>query len=136
MQIEEHVLSRSQHQFERWGSVLKKYGRPYVPVPRFVLDNIGRLGLTPQQALLLILLMDYKYSPEREVFPLQKTLANKLGLSTRQVRTHLKKLEQNGFIEIVTHTQKSRRNTYKLDGYLEKLERVVLEAQLREKQYR
>ena len=129
-------MTRSQRPFERWGPVLQKRGEPYIPLPRFVLDHIGTLGLNAQQALLLILLMDYKYWPDRDVFPLQTTLATKLGLSTRQVRTHLKKLEANGFIEIVTRSPNGRRNTYALDGLIEKLERVVLEAESEAKRNR
>ena len=68
----------------------------------------------PARKLILILLADHA-NHEHQCFPSQKRLSKVVGISTRQVRTHLKHLEENGFICRVPRFFKGR---YTSDLYI------------------
>ncbi len=73
------------------------FDKRFCPVSSYFLANIGRLKLKPQEALLIIQILDHKWG-ERLPHPSIQRLANKMGLSERTVRTHLSNLNRRGLV--------------------------------------
>lgn len=71
-------------------------------------------NLTPTAKLVLLKLADYAGEDGGNIFPGQEKLAPYIGISARQVRRHLKDLEEAGLISIHRRGN-GRTNTYKID---------------------
>ena len=70
---------------------------------------------TPTSKLVLFVLA--YYADERHsCYPSEKTLAKICGISDRQVRTHLKKLQDMGLLTIVTRHGTSNRYVLRVDA--------------------
>ena len=65
-------------------------------------------GPSPTSKLVLFVLSNYA-DEEHSCFPSEKTLGRICGISDRQVRTHLKKLEASGLLTIISRTGTSNR---------------------------
>ena len=72
-------------------------------VPSPLLRAQRRLGLSPTQLAVLMQLCDFWWDSERKPYPSKATLAERLGLSPRQVQRHVAELETAG---IVRRTQR------------------------------
>jgi Mn-dependent DtxR family transcriptional regulator len=85
----------------RWGIPL---GNGFTEVPNIILDNYARLGVTPQEAMLLIHIARYCFEKQSdsEAFPSISRLAAEMGRSKRYVLTLLAKLREKKLIDI-TH---------------------------------
>jgi Mn-dependent DtxR family transcriptional regulator len=85
----------------RWGISL---GNGFTEVPNIILDNYARLGVTPQEAMLLIHIARYCFEKQSdsEAFPSVSRLAAEMGRSKRYVLTLLAKLKEKKLIDI-TH---------------------------------
>jgi hypothetical protein len=84
----------------RWGIPLLDEG--FTVVPNVVLDNYARLGLTPQEAILIIHIARYKFErPYSEAYPSTALLAAQMGKSKRWVIELLHRLEAKGLIRII-----------------------------------
>jgi DNA-binding MarR family transcriptional regulator len=84
----------------RWGIPLLDEG--FTVVPNVVLDNYARLGLTPQEAMLIIHIARYKFErPYSEAYPSTALLAAQMGKSKRWVIELLHRLEAKGLIRII-----------------------------------
>jgi hypothetical protein len=84
----------------RWGIPLLDEG--FTVVPNVVLDNYARLGLTPQEAMLIIHIARYKFErPYSEAYPSTVLLAAQMGKSKRWVIELLHRLEAKGLIRII-----------------------------------
>jgi hypothetical protein len=56
---------------------------------------------SPVQRLILVVLFDYWVSsPTREIFPSEKTIAEKVGVTDRAIRSNLRVLREAGWIRI------------------------------------
>lgn len=97
-------------------------------VPSILLRGQKRLGLNPTQLAVLIQLLDHWWQPANPARPGQKSLANRLNLSKRQLQRVLKQLQDAGFVEVVSrhHGGHNGRqpNQYKLDGLVNKLKKL------------
>ena len=69
---------------EKWGAAVMKVG--FSIVPSLLLRAQRRLRLTPTQLAVLLQLSDYWWDERRKPFPSKESLADRLGLSPRQVQ--------------------------------------------------
>jgi len=118
----------------RWGGS-EKLAEQFCPVSSFFLSHYPELksrpvnghgggmpaGLASTEAMLVIHLLDFKWG-EDAPFPKVDTLAKRMGLTDRSIRTILKRLEDLGFLRREIRVHKSSR--YHLDGLFEALEEL------------
>jgi DNA-binding transcriptional ArsR family regulator len=102
----------------------------FCPVSSYFLANYHRLaphegadGLTSTEAMLVIHLVDHKWSADAP-FPTTGTLAKRMGISQRQVRHTLKRLEDLGFV-LRERPSMSSANRYRLEPLFAKLEALI-----------
>lgn len=81
---------------QKWGRDVMKLG--FCIVPSLLLRAQRRLGLNPTQLAVLLQLCDHWWDAERKPYPSKKLLAERLGLSPRQVQRHVADLECNGLV--------------------------------------
>ena len=81
-----------QHASEKkWGRAVVKLG--FSIIPSLIFRAQARLGLNPTQLAVLLQLADYWWDEQRHPYPSKQTLADRLGLSARQVQRHIADLE-------------------------------------------
>lgn len=105
----------------RWSPVVvKQLG--FTPVATYFLRNYTRLKITPIEAMVLIHVISYQWDA-RPPFPSLPRLAKELGLSTVQVRTHIRSLEKK---EVLRRERKhGRASRLHLDGLRLKLANLI-----------
>jgi DNA-binding transcriptional ArsR family regulator len=110
----------------------KKYGKPVMDygfciVPSLLMQAQGRLGLNPAQFNIIMQLADMWWTADQSPWPTKKLIADRLGMSDRQVQRHLADLENNGLIERIGRTRPGRgktSNVYDLGGLVERLRKL------------
>jgi predicted transcriptional regulator len=116
---------------KKWGRAVLKLG--YSMIPSLIFRAQARLGLSSTQLVLLLHLADYWWHRDHVPFPSKASLAERMGLSPRQIQRYLTELEQGGFItreERYATNKGQQSNGYNLTGLVEKLRR--LEPEFRE----
>lgn len=111
----------------RWTPAL---AQQWTPVSNYFLENYTRLrspvagqrSLNPTEAMLLIQLVSFK-NGARNPYPSAKTLAKRLGMSDRAVRTALGELEARGLITRIPN--EGRANAFDLSGLFKSLETLM-----------
>lgn len=116
---------------KKWGKKVMALG--FSIVPSLLLRAQQRLGLSPTQLAVLMQLCDFWWDKERKPYPSKAALADRLGLSARQVQRHVAELETAGLVK--RNQRWSRRggkttNSYDLGGLVERLR--LLEPEFRE----
>ena len=110
---------------EKWGEGVMKLG--YCIVPSLLLRAQQRLGLSPTQLAVLLQLCDHWWDAERKPYPGKKRLADRLGMSKRQLQRHVAALEAAGLVQrherTASHGGKLS-NSYDLSGLVERLKRL------------
>lgn len=116
---------------KKWGREVIEFG--FCMVPSLLLQAQRRLGLNPTQLAILIQLSDFWWQHERKPYPSKATLAERLGLSPRQVQRHIAELESAALVkrrqQTASHGGKTT-NIYDLDGLVNRLRE--LEPEFRE----
>lgn len=116
---------------KKWGKEVIALG--FCIVPSLLLRAQNRLGLNPTQVAVLMQLCDFWWDRERKPYPSKAVLAERLGLSPRQVQRHIADLETAGLVERVerraVHGGKLT-NVYDLSGLVRRLKK--LEPEFRE----
>ena len=116
---------------KKWGKEVIELG--FCIVPSLLLRAQNRLGLSPTQLAVLLQLCDFWWDRERKPYPSKAVLAERLGLSPRQVQRHIAELENAGLVERVErralHGGKLT-NLYDLSGLVQRLKK--LEPEFRE----
>jgi AraC-like DNA-binding protein len=111
----------------RWGKPVMKYGFHQFPALLFEAQN--RLQLGPVQFNLLLQILSWWWRADDLPFPALATIADRMGMSERQVRRVIRELEANKLIKHVprktSHGQRS--NYYDPSGVVERLK--VLEPE-------
>ncbi|MEQ9150888.1 MAG: helix-turn-helix domain-containing protein [Parvibaculum sp.] len=89
---------------ERWTPALAK---SFCPVSSYFLENYHRLkphegarGLNSTEAMLIVQMFDFKWD-KAAPFPSLGTIARRMGISVRQVRDIVKRLEGLGYLKRV-----------------------------------
>ncbi len=110
---------------EKWGKDVMKLG--FCIVPSLLLRAQRRLGLSPTQLAVLLQLCDHWWDAERKPYPGKRLLAERLGISARQVQRHVAALEVAGLVKRIERTAShggKLSNSYDLTGLVERLKRL------------
>ena len=110
----------------------KKWGKDVIAlgfsiVPSLLLRAQNRLGLNPTQLAVLMQICDFWWDRDRKPYPSKAVLAERLGLSPRQVQRYIAELETAGLVERVErrapHGGKLT-NMYDLGGLVARLKKL------------
>ena len=71
---------------KKWGKKVLALG--FCIVPSLLLKAQRRIGLNPSQLAVLLQLLDHWWERERRPYPGKKLLAERLGISPRQVQRY------------------------------------------------
>lgn len=106
---------------QRWTEKLAAKG--WTPICHDFVDRFTELPqpLTPTEAMLVILLMRFKWD-DRNPFPSLKRLAGMLGLKSTAIRNHVRSLESKGCLQRVYRTGYS--NAFDLNPLFRLLENL------------
>lgn len=108
----------------KWGAEIMAKG--FTIVPNIFLSQQHVLGLSSPQCLLLLHLMTYWWEPERNPFPSKAILAQRMGLSERQVQRHISDLIKAGFLRRRQETLRGRKGrfiiSFDMSGLVKKLQ--------------
>lgn len=122
---------------EKWGPAVMKLG--FCIVPSLLLRAQRRLKLNPTQLAVLMQLCDYWWDSARKPFPSKESLAQRLGLSARQVQRHIADLEQAGLVTRIERRGSNGgklTNTYDLSGLVGRLQELEPEFKAVEEENR
>jgi hypothetical protein len=112
---------------QRLSSLIVKGG--VVPTPSVLLRHAGELGLTPQEVVLVLYILDKKWGPDWPYVSMLQA-ASELGRHKNKVYQWKQSLVQKGFLESTPRTVPGvgRRADYcDLSGLFAALERLVLQ---------
>ena len=106
---------------EKWGEPVMKLG--FCILPSLIFRAQQRLGLNPTQLAVLLQLADFWWDADRKPFPKKAALAERLGLSERQVQRYVAELEQAGLVQRIERMGRRGKisNEYDLDGLVRRL---------------
>ena len=113
----------------------RKFGKPvmglgFCIVPSLLMWAQARLGINPVQFNIVMQFADMWWDPERKPWPTKKLLADRTGLSERQIQRHIADLEEAGLVRRIGRTRPGRgktSNEYDLAGLVSKLKKLELE---------
>ena len=108
---------------DRWGA--QDDGRlPFVAVPFDLLRHQAELGLSTSDLVIIVNLAAHRWKSGDVVYPSNKSLAHRTGLSHQTVQRILKRLADRGYIRRVAHPRGGR--AFELGPLAEKLREVAL----------
>jgi predicted transcriptional regulator len=107
---------------KKWGKAVMSHGCAIFP--SILLRAQARLGVNAQEMMVLLHLAEHWWAADSRVFPAKKVIAERIGLSTKQVQRHVKRLEE---LKLVERKQRFSRglqtsNEYDLSGLVVKLQ--------------
>ncbi|TAL83332.1 MAG: helix-turn-helix domain-containing protein [Rhodanobacter sp.] len=111
----------------KWGKAVMSRG--FVIVPSILLRAQGRLGLSGTQLAILLQLIDWWMDAGRHPWSSKETLAQRIGISERQLQRQVAALEIAGLVkrvEKITNHGK-RPNSYDLSGLVLRLKALAPE---------
>ena len=117
--------SRKAASEEKWG--VKVIALGFCILPSLLLRAQRRLRLSPTQLAVLIQLADFWWDAGRKPFPKKADLADRLGLSDRQVQRYIAELEAAGYVQRIERRASHRgkiSNEYDLQGLVDKLAEI------------
>lgn len=113
---------------KKWGKEVMALG--FNIVPSLLIRAQRRLGINATQLAILLHLSDYWWHANLSPYPSKRTLADRLGLSPRQVQRHIAELEAAGLIKrhgrVAAHKGKLS-NVYDLSGLVKRLKKLAPE---------
>lgn len=107
---------------KKWGKAVMGHG--YCIFPSILLQAQGRLGVSAQEMIVLLQLAEHWWMAASKVFPSKELIAQRVGLSTKQVQRHIRRLEE---LKLVQRKERYRSggsrttNEYDLSGLVAKL---------------
>ena len=110
----------------------KKFGKPVMDVgycitPSLLMKAQARIGLNPVQFNIVMHLLDQWWSVERRPWPSKATLAERMGMSDRQVQRQIAEMEGVGLIRRIGRTSPGKgktSNEYDLTGLVSKMKEL------------
>lgn len=109
---------------KKWGKAVMSHG--YCIFPSLLLQAQGRLAVNAQEMMVLLHLVEHWWRSNSKVFPSMKILAERVGLSTKQVQRHIVQLEMQKLVVRKERFSRGRRTTneYDLTGLVKKLKQI------------
>jgi len=124
-----HPVSKTDKSSDKkWGKLVMQQG--FCIIPSIMLRAQQRLGLNPTQLAVLMQLCDYWWDHGRKPYPSKEKIAERLGLSARQVQRHMADLEAAGLLsrqERYATNGGRLSNEYDLSGLVAKLKKIAPE---------
>jgi hypothetical protein len=110
----------------------KKFGKPVMGVgfcitPSLLMKAQARIGLNPVQFNIVLQLLDQWWEAERRPWPAKATLAERMGMSDRQIQRHIAEMEGAGLVQRIPRTSPGKgktSNEYDLTGLVNKLKEL------------
>lgn len=110
----------------------KKFGKPVMDVgycitPSLLMKAQARIGLNPVQFNIVMQLLDQWWSADRRPWPSKATLAERIGLSERQIQRQIAEMEGAKLIQRIGRTSPGKgktSNEYDLSGLVKKLKEL------------
>lgn len=116
---------------KKWGKKVMERG--FCIVPSLLFKAQARLKINAAQLAVLMHLADHWWEADRRPWPAKKTIADRLGLSPRQVQRYMAELEEMGYVKRIERRARHRgklSNEYDLTGLVDRLKE--LEPEFRE----
>jgi predicted transcriptional regulator len=110
---------------KKWGKAVMSHG--YCLFPAILLQAQGRLGVNAQEMVVLLQLAEHWWKASSKVFPSKDTIAQRVGLSTKQVQRHIRRLEELKLVERKERYSSAgsrSTNEYDLSGLVERLKKI------------
>jgi len=109
---------------KKWGKAVMSHG--YCIFPSILLQAQSRLGVSAQEMVVLLQLAEHWWRADSKVFPKKEVIAQRVGLSSRQVQRHIQRLEELKLVERKERYRGGLRtsNEYDLKGLVEKLKAI------------
>ncbi len=73
----------------------------YCIFPSILLQAQSRLGVSAQEMLVLLQLAEHWWRADGKVFPKKEVIAQRVGLSARQVQRHIQRLEELKLVKLL-----------------------------------
>ena len=110
----------------------KKFGKPVMDVgfcitPSLLMKAQARIGLNPVQFNIVMQLLDQWWAAERRPWPAKATLAERMGMSDRQIQRHIAEMEGAGLVKRIPRTSPGKgktSNQYDLTGLVNKMKEL------------
>lgn len=110
----------------------KKFGKPVMDVgfcitPSLLMKAQARIGLNPVQFNIVMQLLDQWWTVERLPWPAKATLAERMGMSDRQIQRQIAEMEGVGLIRRIPRTSPGKgktSNEYDLTGLVRKMQEL------------
>ena len=111
----------------KWGKAVMDVG--YAIIPSILLRAPRRLGLSPTQLAIVLVMAEFWWDPAKNPWPSKAELSNRLGLKERQLQRHIAELEKAGLITRKQRFIRGRKHTneYDLSGLVAKLRALAPE---------
>ncbi len=110
---------------KKWGKAVMAHG--YCIFPSMLLQAQGRLGVNAQEMIVLLQLAEHWWKAAGKIFPSKDVIAQRVGLSTKQVQRHIKRLEELKLVQRVERYKSGgsrTTNEYDLSGLVAKLKAI------------
>lgn len=110
---------------KKWGKAVMGHG--YCLFPSILLQAQGRLGVSAQEMVVLLQLAEHWWKAASKVYPSKDVIAQRVGLSAKQVQRHIRRLEE---LKLVQRKERYRSggsrttNEYDLSGLVAKLKAI------------
>ena len=117
----------------KWGRAVMDVG--YTIIPSILLRAPRRLGLSPTQLAIVLVMAEFWWDPAKNPWPSKAELSNRLGLKERQLQRHIAELEKAGLITRKQRFIRGRKHTneYDLSGLVAKLQTLAPEFETAKK---
>jgi DNA-binding HxlR family transcriptional regulator len=110
----------------------KKYGKPVMDlgfciVPSLLMQAQARLGINPVQFNVIMHLADIWWDAGHRPWPKKQLLAERMGMSERQIQRQIAELESAGLVQRIERTRPGRgktSNEYDLSGLVKRLKEL------------
>lgn len=102
----------------RWGDDPNVFSAGFLSVPVRFLTNYAAMGLTTNEAMLILELMTFKWDADAP-YPTYGRIAKRMGVSEKMVRRYARNIERKGLLR--RHFQNRAPNRFDLSSLFEAL---------------
>jgi biotin operon repressor len=108
--------------FGKWGAEIVHFG--WTAIPNALLRNMGVLGISPTEMVIICHLNRFWWEKDRLPFPSILKMADEMGVSSKTIERNLSSLEKKGLIIKIERSGKS--NSYDMTPLVEKLRLAIV----------